>query len=241
MRIRLPLGRSMFFLCALLLALVALIPMRLGLGWLGLGERGMAAREARGSIWNGALGEAQIGSADIGDLRAGLAMLPLLLGRARIGLEREGTEGGEDAIHGAITVSRRGFGIDDMRARLRGGEAFGPLAPRAIDLDNVSARFENGLCASAEGLVGAELGGDFNGVPLPATLTGNARCDEGALLLPLTGQSGMEQLNLRLGPGAAWTVELVVNPGDETHAARLAAAGFTPGASGYVLSARGVF
>ena len=49
MRIRLPLGRSLFFVCAFLFALVALLPLRLALDWLGLDDKGFAAREARGS------------------------------------------------------------------------------------------------------------------------------------------------------------------------------------------------
>jgi hypothetical protein len=48
MRIRLPLGRSLFFLCAFLFSLLALFPLRLALGWLALDDRGFAAREAEG-------------------------------------------------------------------------------------------------------------------------------------------------------------------------------------------------
>ena len=47
MRIRLPLGRSLFFLCAFLFALVALLPLRLALDWLGLDDKGFAARGRR--------------------------------------------------------------------------------------------------------------------------------------------------------------------------------------------------
>lgn len=241
MRFRLPLGRGLFFLCAFLLALIALIPLRIALGWLDVDANGVAAREADGSVWNGALTEAQFGAAALGDLRAGLDMLPLLLGRARISVSRDAGDGagGEDVLEGAVSVSRRSFGIDDLRARLRTAEAFAPLPLRTVDLDNVTAHFDNGLCVSAEGMVRAELGGDIGGIPLPANLSGNARCEEGALLLPLVSQSGMEQVKLRLGAGGAYTLELVVNPGDEALRARLPASGFVEGASGYVLTIQG--
>src|SRR3546814_7791963 len=62
MRFRLPLGRRLFVLCAILFALVALFPLRLALDWLALDERVFAAREAKGSLWLGALSEAQFGS-----------------------------------------------------------------------------------------------------------------------------------------------------------------------------------
>lgn len=244
MRFRLPLGRTLFFVCALLLALVALIPMRIGLGWLGLADHGFAVREVEGSVWNGVLTEAQFASASLGDLHAGLATLPLAIGRARIDLERNADSGAtetEDVIDGAITMSGGSFGLDDMRARLQTGSAFAPLPLRSINLDNVSAYFENGLCTSAEGMVSAELGGDLAGVPLPPTLAGNARCDGGELLLPLMSQSGMEQVNLRLGADSAYTLELVVNPSDEALRARLAISGFTPSGQGFAMTVRGTF
>lgn len=244
MRFRLPLGRTLLFVCALLLALVALIPMRVGLSWLGLADHGFAAREVEGSVWNGALTEAQYASAALGDLHAGLATLPLVIGRARLDLERNADApeaAAEDVIDGAITMSGGSFGLDDMRARLQTGNAFAPLPLRSVSLDNVSAHFDNGLCTSAEGMVTAELGGDLAGVPLPATLAGNARCDGGELLLPLASQSGMEQINLRLGAGSTYTLELVLNPSDEALRARLAASGFAPSGQGFAMTISGTF
>lgn len=244
MRIRLPLGRTLFFVCAFLLALIALIPMRLGLDWLDFGERGFAAREAEGSIWNGALSEAQLAAASLGDLRAGLGFFPLVLGRARIDLARDagdGAAGEADMFEGAISVSRRSFGFDDMRAHLLTADVFAPLPLRSIDLDDVSARFEDGLCVAGEGLVRAEMSGDIGGIPLPATLSGNARCDGGALLLPLLSQSGMEQINLRLDGGGEYALELVMNPSDDAARLRLAASGFAPTGQGYALTVQGSF
>src|SRR3546814_15218726 len=87
MRFRLPLGRRLFVLCAILFALVALFPLRLALDWLALDERGFAAREATGSLWLGALSEAQFGSVELGALQARLRPLPLLVRRAPPDLE----------------------------------------------------------------------------------------------------------------------------------------------------------
>ncbi len=61
MRIRLPLRRTVFFLAVFFFALVALVPLRVAIGWFGADGRGLAAREASGSLWLGVLKEAQFG------------------------------------------------------------------------------------------------------------------------------------------------------------------------------------
>jgi general secretion pathway protein N len=236
MRVRLPLGRTLFFVCAFLFSLVALFPLRLALDWLALDDRGVAAREARGSIWLGSLSEAQIGAVPLGDLAAQLRSLPLLLGRARVDLTGADQP---DRIKGSATVSRHGFGIDDMTARLELGAALAPLPVGAVDLSDVTAHFADGQCTSAEGLVRANIAGEVAGISLPGGLSGNARCDRGALMLPLVGQSGMEALNLRLFEDGRYEVELAVRPVDDAMRDRLIMSGFALTATGYALRASG--
>lgn len=236
MRVRLPLGRTVFFVCAFLFSLLALLPLRLALDWLALDERGVAAREARGSIWLGALTEAQIGAVPLGDLATQLRTLPLFIGQARVDLTGADQP---DRLKGSATVSRHGFAIDDMTARLELGGALAPLPVGAVDLSDVTAHFDDGLCTSAEGLVRANIAGDIAGVTLPGGLSGNARCDRGALMLPLVGQSGMEALNLRLFEDGRYEVELAVRPVDDAMRDRLVASGFALTATGYALRAGG--
>jgi general secretion pathway protein N len=238
MRVRLPLGRTLFFLCAFLFSLVALLPLRLALDWLTVDDRGFAAREARGSIWLGSLSEAQIGAVSLGDLTAQLRTLPLFIGRARVDLSRI-DEG--NPLTGSATVSRHSFGIDDMTAKLELGSALAPLPIGSVDLSDVTAHFADGQCTSAEGLVRATLAGDVAGISLPGGLSGNARCDRGAMLLPLVSQSAMEALNLRLWNDGRYEVELAVRPVDDAMRDRLIGAGFALGATGYALRASGTF
>lgn len=238
MRIRLPLGRSLFFLCAFLFSLLALFPLRLALGWLALDDRGFAAREAEGSIWLGRVTEAQIGPVALGDLSAQLRTLPLFLGRARVDLERPDEA---NRFEGSATVTRHGFGIDDMTTRLELGSALGPLPLGAVDLSDVTAHFADGQCTTAEGVVRANISGAVAGLTLPGGLSGNARCDRGALLLPLAGQSGTEALNLRLFDDGRYEVEFAVRPVDDVMRDRLIAAGFALTATGYALRASGTF
>lgn len=243
MRIRLPLGRALFFACALLFALVALLPLRLAADWLGLGENGVAARDAVGSVWAGALHGTQYRDTPLGDLVTQLNGPPLLLGRARIAVSRGGAldrPGNDpDRFEGAVTVSRNAYSLGDATARVPLGPDFAPLPATAIDLSNVSVRFVGGQCASAEGTVTVETAGNVAGVPIPASMSGNARCEGGALLLPLAGASGLEQLALRFPGGGRYRATLSVRPTDPLVQQRLAAAGFAAGGGIYSLNIEG--
>lgn len=242
MRVALPMGRAVLFLCIFLLAMLALIPLQHGLGWLGLDERGLAAREARGSLWNGRLVEAQFGDAAVGDVDAGLGFFPLLAGRARVAMARGGgdTDGFGD-FRGAMSVAGGEFGLDDMHAILPAAALFAPLPVAGIELEDVTVHFDRGLCVEADGLVRARLGGNLGGVALPDRLTGNVQCDEGAVMLPLISQSGMEQLDIRIDAAGGYVAELRMMAVDDALRERLTLAGFAPGANGYGLTVQGAF
>ncbi|MGS1017120.1 type II secretion system protein N [Allosphingosinicella humi] len=238
MRIRLPLGRSLFFTSVFLFAIVALLPLRLALDWLGFDERGFAAREARGSIWLGGLTEAQMGGIALGDLQTRLRTLPLLAGRARIDLTRHSEA---DPFTGSVPMARNRFGVDDVSAKLKLGSAVGPLPLGTLDLTDLSVHFADGGCASAEGMVKASVAGDVAGLPLAGGLSGAARCDGRALLLPLVSQSGVAAVNLRLSGDGAYVMEFAVTPSDDAMRDRLLASGFSLAGNGYTMSATGKF
>lgn len=240
MRLRLPIGRTLFFVAAFAVALFALLPMRLGIDWLGLGNRGLAAREVEGSIWFGALKEAQVGSVGLGDLHAALRGLPLLLGRARVAVDRDGGTSAE-GFTGAATVTRNSFGLDDLTGRLQLSGAFGTLPLTQLDLGDVTARFENGLCVEAAGTVRAAVAGDIAGIALPGGLNGAARCDQGALLLLLVSQSATESLDLKLFGDGRYTGVFTLRSADPTVRDRMAGAGFAVTPGGYGLTVNGRF
>lgn len=197
-------ARLLFFAAAFVLALAALLPMRAAVDWLGMAEKGVSAWEAQGTVWIGALRDVRFGPLPLGDLHAGLDGLPLLLGRARVALER-GEPG--PPLSGAATVTAAGFGLHDVEGRIAGGALFAPLPIAAIDLGDVSAHFRDGRCESAEGRVRAELAGDLAGIALPGGLSGNVRCDGEALLIPLVGQAGLERVDLRIFADGRWTAD----------------------------------
>jgi general secretion pathway protein N len=227
-RIQLPLGRGVFFLCAFLFAAVALLPLRLALDWLAIDTLGVAARSAEGSIWMGALREVRVGGGAIGDLRARLDPLPLAAGRARVEMDRLERNDAAPPLEGAVIVSRHAIGLDNVNASLPLGATFAPLPIGAVELSQVNVRFRDGLCDHADGLVKAQVTGDVTGISLPGGLSGNARCEAGALLLPLASQGGAEMLSLTIQGSGRYRAELLVRPGDDVARTRLLGLGFLP-------------
>lgn len=192
-------------------ALVITLPMRLALGAFGLDDAGLSARRVSGSIWWGRLRDARMGDMPLGDLGARLSPVQLLVGRARI--DFDGGKG-PDRLRGAIGVARSSFGLDDVTARLQAGSSFAPLPISSIDLTDLSVRFADGQCRKAEGRVRANLQGAIGGVALGGGLTGAARCDRDRLLLPLVGESGMEQVTVRLAQDGRFTADIAVRQPD---------------------------
>jgi general secretion pathway protein N len=214
MRLRLRWWRQIFFVCALLFSLAALLPLRFALGWLGYADKGLAAREATGSVWLGALTEARFGTVSLGDVATRLRFLPLLIGRARLDLQQA-----DDGLRGAVTVSRHGFGIDDATGRIE-AEALADLPPPTLDLADLSVRFADGMCVHAEGLVKARFAGELVGVSLTAGFSGEARCDGPAVLLPLASQSGGDRLDVRLFADGRYRIDAALRPGGLPYSAR---------------------
>jgi len=240
MRIRLRTRPAILFAGLLVVGLVIFLPMRLALGWAGLGEEGFTARRVTGMIWDGALHDAMFGDVALGSLEARVSPFSLLLGRARVTVDGR-PAGREDALHGVLIVSRTRRGVDALSGVLPTGRAFAPLPVTQLALDAVSVTFIDDIFTEAEGRVSAALGGDVAGVPLPAMVSGNARCDNGALLLPLASQSGNETITLRVTGAGTYNAALALVPSDPAAAARLTALGFIQSGNGYALSAEGRF
>ena len=240
MRLRMTTRPSVLFAAMLVVALIVFLPMRLALGATGLADQGLSARRVGGTIWGGSMLEARFGEVALGDLRVSLSPLALLIGRARLAFEGAGADG--RPIIGAATISRHAMGIDGVTASLPAAGLFAPLPVTTLLLEDVTVRFRDGVCEEAGGRVRATVTGEAGGLPLPPTMMGNARCEAGALLLPMTGQGGTEAVNLRIRPDGRYTADLVLTPGDPAAAAKLEQLGFVAGSGGgYRLSAQGRF
>jgi general secretion pathway protein N len=225
-------GRIVVFICAFVLALVVFMPLSLALSMFGLTGQGLAARSASGTVWSGHLVAAQIGRLPVGDVGVGLRPLSLLLGRARIDLR-------SPLGKGSLTSTSTGFSVDDATTKLGTARVFAPIPLDSLDLTGVSVAFSAGKCAKAEGRVRATFTGDVGGLALAQGLSGVARCDGGALLLPLVSQSAMERLNLHIDGNGGYRAQFFIRSTDPAMAAKLGSAGFAPAPGGFVLRLAG--
>jgi general secretion pathway protein N len=232
--IRLRTSRAALFGAMLAIMLIVFMPLRAALGWLALDEQGLSVRRVSGTIWGGTLRDAAYGDLSLGDLRTALAPLPLILGRARLGVEGP-------SARGSLLVSRHLVGVDRFSAALATGRLFAPLPVTAMDLDGLAVRFRDGRCEAASGRVRATLAGGVAGVTLPPSIAGDARCDAGALLLPLASQAGTESVALRIQGAGRYMADLSIRPADPLAGQRLEQLGFQARGNGYRLSVSGSF
>lgn len=240
MKIRLKTRPAALLGAMALVALIVLMPMRLMLSLVGLGEVGLSARNVSGTVWFSRLSDAHVGDLDLGDLNAALSPWRLPLGEARFGL-RGAPHDDKPGLTGSIRTSRHGFGVDDMTASVPTGAVFAPLPVTGIELDAVSIAFDNGACTRAEGRVRAMMSGGVAGIPLSQGMSGAAKCESGALVLPLTSQAGTETITMRIGGDGRYRATLFIQPSDAALGQRLAQAGFQANGAGYALSVEGRF
>lgn len=238
MRLRLQTRPVALFGAMFAVSLLLLLPLRLVAGWVGLGDAGLSARAVHGSVWFGTIDEAAFGGVALGDLRARLSPLTLLLGEARVSVQGRGAG---PSAQGAVAVSRHSSGIDDASASLPTGAVFAPLPISQLDLSAASVRFDDGRCARAQGTVRATVTGTIAGVDLGGSMSGAARCDGGALALPLRSAASGGAIDLRLSADGRFHADLILPAGDAATIARLQQAGFQAGPKGYTLSAEGRF
>lgn len=175
----------------ILAALLLFLPLRLALGIAG--DTGLAARAAGGTVWSGRLIDAQLGAMAIGTLDTRLRPLSLPLGRLRFDAERLG--GAPLAGSGEFGWNRRA--VHDLTGTISGG-ALGDVPLEQVQVEALTVVFNGGRCIEARGRVRLVPGLDMAGAALRNGLSGTARCDNGVLLLPLAGDSGLERLVLRV-------------------------------------------
>ena len=224
----------------MLLALIALLPLRLAVGLFGLADEGLSAREITGPVWWGGLSEAHYGNVALGDVSAGLSPIQLFVGRARIDVE--GRQGASNAsLSGALSFSRSTAGVDDVTATVPAGDAFAPVPITSIALDDVSVRFRDGRCERAEGKITASIAATMPLLDLPPALSGNVRCEAGALFVPLASQAQTEAIAVSVEADGKYRAVLTVRPSDPNVGLALTAAGFKQVGSGYRLTVAGNF
>ncbi|AEG48959.1 type II secretion system protein N [Sphingobium chlorophenolicum L-1] len=219
------------------LGFILFLPMRIALGMAGLERLGVAAREVQGTVWSGGIDQLMLGTTSLGSVHAGLSPWSLPVGRARFDIWRR--NGAADDLSGALTIGLGRIGIDDVTGAVPLGRTFAPLPASSVAMEDVSAYFSGDRCGHAEGLVRAQMAGQFPGLNLSQGLSGAAICDGEALLLPLVSQSGLEKINLRIWRSGRYVAEMRVETADATLGEALAKAGFVVAGAAHVLKVEG--
>ncbi len=196
------------FAAMLVVALIVFLPMRLALGATGLADEGLSARGSaapsgrqhdRGAVWRRGAGRpARVAVA------AGAAGR-----RAKLAFEGAGVDG--RPIAGSASISRHAMGIDGVTASLPAATLFAPLPVTTLALEDVTVRFRDGCVRKRRAGCARPWWGRRRPALAP-TMMGTARCEAGALLLPMTGQGGTEAVNLRIRPDGRYTADLVLTP-----------------------------
>ncbi len=217
---------------ALVVFAVALFPLSVALALFAPRDNGISARLSSGPVWSGILYDAALAEIPLGNVRLSLRPLPLLIGQPRFGIVAP-------AFSGTLALASTRRGLEDATGTIDLSQRLKPLPIGRFTLDKVSVVFAGDRCLRGEGRIQTGVAGDVGGLVLPGGMSGALRCDAGALLLPLVGQSGLERLDLRITGQGKWRGELTIRTTDVATIAKLTASGFSPGADGYRLRIAG--
>jgi general secretion pathway protein N len=195
------------------LALIVLLPLRLVLA-LAMPET-VTARSVAGSVWSGRIADLKAGPLPLGTVDAGLEPLPLLIGRPQFVLTREG-------FSARVAPSR----IADANGSVVLPDGLGGLPVTSLGFGDFSAVMDDGHCGEAQGTLSLTLASLGPLLPDAITLSGQARCEKGALVVPMRGPQGMERLTLRLNGDGRWQADLTLTGLPRETADALKSSGF---------------
>lgn len=224
-----------------ILALLVLMPMRFMLSTSISNSSTIAASGASGSIWAGRIFEMRAGSVAIGTIEAGLRPLGLLNADYSFWFSQPAVAGTQ-GLRGRVTSSFGGVAVEELNGPVVFGELLPGLAAVQLEFENLSIDFSDGRCRSASGSVRSRPDSEiFAVLGLESGLIGRARCDNGALLLPMASGSGMEKLELRIYANGSYNAQMLLQQPGADLIPLLDQTGLTPVAGGYRLSAKGKF
>lgn len=216
---------------ALMLLLLASLPMRQALSWAGA-ERWLAASSVDGTVWSGVLHGARLGQMSLGDARLSLDPFSLLTGKMGFHFSADGalTGAGVIAPVGALRAAQLRFPMQALASNL-------PLRGD-MRLSHLDIAFRNGLCSRAQGTALVERAWlEQGGVALTPeiSLRGILGCAGNAAVLRLSGRSGGAEIHsiLRIAADGAYRMESRVTGLGRGGEALAAKAGFRPEADGY--------
>ncbi|MCY1669702.1 type II secretion system protein N [Novosphingobium sp. SL115] len=219
----------------LLLALIVLLPLRLVLGWIA--PAAVTARSVEGAVWSGRIADLRVGPLPVGTVSAGLDVLPLMIGRGQLSVERAGPA----PFAGKAYAGVGGTGLSSVSGVLPLPDGLGDLPITSLGFDGFSMRFSAGQCAEVDGTVKLTLASLGPLLPDAIALSGKARCENGKLVVPMRSAGGMETLTLRVGGDGRWQADLALSGLPPEVSAPLLQSGFAARPGGIGIGTSGVF
>jgi len=209
---------------AVVVALIATFPLSIAFSLLGLKDMGATARSLRGPVWWGGAEELAIGNVRLGTVNVFLDPFHLLIAQAQVELIR--VNGRPDDLLGAVVVGPGVRGLERVTGSVPLASTLGSLPITRAQFEKFSVRFSGGRCIEAEGRVRATVAPSFSGLDLANGLSGDARCDGEALLIPLASQSGQERMDLRIRGSGTYEALMRIRTNDPVLSGALATSGF---------------
>lgn len=210
------------------LALIVLLPLRLVLALAMPGT--VTARSVEGSVWSGRIADLNAGPLPLGTVDAGLEPLPLLIGRPQFALSREG-------FSAKIGPSR----IADANGSVSLPDGLGGLPVTSLGFGDLSVVMSGGQCSEAQGNLSLTLASLGPLLPDAITLSGQVRCEKGALVVPMRGPQGMERLTLKLSGDGRWQADLTLTGLPQETADAMKSSGFDARPGGVGIRTGGTF
>jgi hypothetical protein len=236
-------GLSAIFFVAFAVFITFTLPMSVVMSWLNVERLGVSYGRAVGPVWAGTVEEVAWRGVSLGDVQISFRPSALLLGRASVRVEMDGS----GALAGAAIIERGMGTLFTIRDAVLTAQAdqLPVLVPvsGSVALNISEATFDTGGCRS----VYADLQTDALARP-PAglewagpILSGTASCVDGAVTIPLTGREGSEVVSLAmtLQHDRTFNLRASVNTGNDALASMLGAIGFAIKGGTYTLVQNG--
>lgn len=218
----------------LLIAMFALLPLRIALASSDLKRIGFTARQVAGTIWQGRIGDLQLRSQPLGTFDVQLNPAALLLGK--ISMEFDRLDDPQGVLNGRL-IAGLSRGVEELNGRLDVGEMFSPLPVRALDFQDFTVRFRNGRCVEAAGRVMPVISAPVPGIDF-AGLSGAVECDGERARVRMVG-GGDQSVEFYVQATGAYRGWISVANVPPPVAGALGMAGFKPSPEGMTLWVKG--
>ena len=220
----------------LVLAVIALFPLRIALGLSDLSRIGFTASQVEGTIWSGRIGQLQMRSQPLGTMDVSLDPFALMLGNISMAFHR--LDNPEGPLDGRL-VAGATRGLIDTSGRIAVGEMFSPLPIAALELDKVTIKFRDGQCDKASGRVRPIIAAPIPGVTFDVGLAGTVECDGQRARVRMATPSGGQQLEFYVRESGEYRGWMSVRNSRPDIAGALSLFGFRPSPQGMTLTVDG--